>query len=115
MAVLFAAVGLVLGIGMPFVGDTVSGQFLDTYDLWFVEQLAFDSQAMLYLFLPPLLFEMTLAVNVRRLMDDVAVVMVMLWGLVSSPLIGVASFWLWLQLRRATQARAMAPDASVEM
>jgi hypothetical protein len=36
-------------------------------------------------------------------------------GLVSSPLIGVASFWLWLQLRRATQARAMAPDASVEM
>ena len=77
VAVLFAAVGLVLGIGMPFVGDTVSGQFLDTYDLWFVEQLAFASQAMLYLFLPPLLFEMTLAVNVRRLMDDVAVVMVM--------------------------------------
>jgi monovalent cation:H+ antiporter, CPA1 family len=77
VAVLFAVVGLTLGIVMSQVGNTVTGQLFDSYDIWFFEQLALDSQAMLYLFLPPLLFEMTLSVNVRRLMDDLAVVMVM--------------------------------------
>ena len=34
-------------------------------------------------------------------------------GLVSAPLVGVASFWLWLELRRATRpARRPAPGES---
>jgi hypothetical protein len=33
-------------------------------------------------------------------------------GLVSSPVIGLASLWLWLQLRRATRPRALAPEVS---
>lgn len=76
-ALLFAALGLAYGIGTMAFGVTPFGGALDSYDQWFFEQLALDSKAMLYLFLPPLLFEMTLAVNVRRLLEDATVVMVM--------------------------------------
>ena len=94
VAVLFAAVGLAVGISLTLMGETFALKFLDTYDLWFFEQLAFDSHAMLYLFLPPLLFEMTLAVNVRRLMDDLVVVMVMaiLAVLLATGVIGFALY-----------------------
>ncbi len=33
-------------------------------------------------------------------------------GLLSSPVIGLASLWLWLQLRRATRTRSVAPEMS---
>jgi hypothetical protein len=33
-------------------------------------------------------------------------------GLLSSPVIGLASLWLWLQLRRATRPRTLAPEMS---
>jgi len=39
--------------------------------------LALDSRSLLFIFLPPLLFEMALAVDVRRLVEDLAVVMLM--------------------------------------
>jgi CPA1 family monovalent cation:H+ antiporter len=95
VAVLLAAVGLVLGVGLSMTREALTGHFLDTYDLWFFEQLAFDSHAMLYLFLPPLLFEMTLAVNVRRLMDDLVVVMVMaiLAVLLTTGVIGLSLYF----------------------
>ncbi len=75
--VLFAALGLTHGLATSVVGFEAFEGALDSYDRWFVSQLALDSQSLLYCFLPPLLFEMTLSVNVRRLLDDAAVVMVM--------------------------------------
>lgn len=75
--VLFAALGLIHGLGTTVLGIQIFSGALDSYDQWFVAQLALDSEAMLHVFLPPLLFEMALAVNVRRLLEDAPVVLVM--------------------------------------
>lgn len=77
MPVVLAAVGIAYGIVTTVLGASPFGGILDSYDLWFVEQLALDSESLLYVFLPPLLFEMALAVNVRRLFDDIWTVLVM--------------------------------------
>ncbi len=77
VTVLFASLGLVYGFTTTIFSLDPLGGVLDSYDLWFVEQLALDSQSMLYLFLPPLLFDMAIVINVRRLLDDVALVVVM--------------------------------------
>jgi len=77
VAVLLAALGLTHGLATSIFGFEIFRGTLDTYDQWFVEQLALDSQALLYFFLPPLLFDMTLAVNVRRLRADSAAVLAM--------------------------------------
>lgn len=77
LPVMLAAWGLGYGILTSVIGFEVSGSALDAYDLWFVEQLALDASTLLYIFLPPLLFEMALAVNVRRLFDDISTVFVM--------------------------------------
>jgi CPA1 family monovalent cation:H+ antiporter len=77
VAVLLAALGLAHGLATSVFGFEIFQGSLDTYDQWFVEQLALDSQALLYFFLPPLLFDMTLAVNVRRLLADSAAVLAM--------------------------------------
>ncbi|MCA8929334.1 MAG: cation:proton antiporter [Alphaproteobacteria bacterium] len=93
--VLFAASGLAIGLVALERGSALFGEGLDAYDRWVFAQLMLDSQSMLYVFLPPLLFEMTLAVNVRRLLDDTAVVMVMaiLAVVTATVLIGV-SVWV---------------------
>jgi len=77
VTVLFAAVGLAHGFVLTIFHIQPFGGVLDSYDMWFVQQLALDSQSMLYLFLPPLLFDMAIVINVRRLLDDVALVIVM--------------------------------------
>ena len=56
---------------------TFTNLALDSYDAWFLDNLAINSQSLLFIFLPPLLFEMALAVDVRRLFEDLAVVMLM--------------------------------------
>lgn len=72
-----AVTGLAIG-GTAIAFDvTLTGMALDTYDAWFLDNLAINSQSLLFIFLPPLLFEMALAVDVRRLMEDLAVVMLM--------------------------------------
>jgi CPA1 family monovalent cation:H+ antiporter len=77
LPVVVSVVGLTVGcLPLIFQIDTPT-QFLDAYDAWIVDQLALDSQALLLLFLPPLLFEMALAVNVRRLLDDALIVLLM--------------------------------------
>ena len=94
VAVLFAALGLTYGLVTSVLGGEVHSGVLDSYDQWFVQQLALNSQSMLYLFLPPLLFEMMLSVNVRRLAEDTALVVVMavLAVATATALVGVA---LW--------------------
>ncbi|MBK1668977.1 hypothetical protein CKO28_13145 [Rhodovibrio sodomensis] len=77
LPVVVSVAGLTVGcLPLIFQIDTPT-RFLDAYDAWIVEQIALDSQALLLLFLPPLLFEMALAVNVRRLMDDALIVLLM--------------------------------------
>lgn len=75
--VAIAGVALVYGSAMAAFDLDITGGALDAYDLWFLESLALDSSTALYVFLPPLLFEMALAVNVRRLMDDIVLVLIM--------------------------------------
>ncbi|NJM35768.1 MAG: hypothetical protein HC850_14950 [Rhodomicrobium sp.] len=77
LPVVLASVGLtVAGISWA-TGIGVAGALLDAYNLWFIQSLALNSQSLLLIFLPPLLFEMSLGVNVRRLTDDVWTVFVM--------------------------------------
>lgn len=91
VTVIFAAIGVALGTVVTIAGEDAFGMVVDSYDRWFIEQLALDTQSLLYLFLPPLLFEMALAVNVRRLMDEIAVVMVMAILAVLTAILAVGS------------------------
>jgi monovalent cation:H+ antiporter, CPA1 family len=94
VTILLAALGLSYGIVSHITGDEASGAMLGTYDAWFVDQVALDSHSLLYLLLPPLLFEMALAVNVRRLLQDVTLVMVMAIFAVATATAAVGfSFW----------------------
>lgn len=77
LPVAIAGAGLVAGTAAAVADFNLAGSALSFYDVWFVEQVAFDSSTLLHIFLPPLLFEMALAVNVRRLLDDIGGVMVM--------------------------------------
>ncbi|MEM6942572.1 MAG: cation:proton antiporter [Pseudomonadota bacterium] len=64
------------GDGTP-VGLGFGPLRLDAYDEWFISALALDSSTILMVFLPPMLFEMALAVNVRRMLEDWATVMLL--------------------------------------
>jgi CPA1 family monovalent cation:H+ antiporter len=77
LPVIIAAAGLGAGATALVSDFTLAGMNLSALDRWFVEQVAFDSGALLFIFLPPLLFEMALSVNVRRLIDDLGGVIVM--------------------------------------
>ncbi len=77
LPVVIAGAGLVAGTAAALTDFTLAGATLAIHYLSFVEQVAFDSTSLLYIFLPPLLFEMALAVNVRRLLDDIGGVFVL--------------------------------------
>jgi CPA1 family monovalent cation:H+ antiporter len=77
LPVVIAGAGLAAGTAATLAGFTLAGTNMAYLDRWFVEQVAFDSSALLYIFLPPLLFEMALAVNVRRMLDDIGGVFVL--------------------------------------
>ena len=75
--VLLAAVGLVIGSAILALGNAPATIFLSAYDQWIVAKIGIDSKAILFIFLPVLLFEIALAVNVRRLLDDLAIIVTM--------------------------------------
>ncbi len=77
LPVAIAAIGLAYGLLTALSGIKISDRALNAYDLWFVQRMALDSDALLAVFLPPLLFEMALAVNVRRMLDDIPTVVLM--------------------------------------
>lgn len=77
LPVVIATAGLLYGTGAEALGTGVVSRVLDGYTQWFVDSLAFDGSTLLLVFLPPLLFEMALAVNVRRLLDDVGAVAIL--------------------------------------
>ncbi|MCB2053989.1 MAG: cation:proton antiporter [Geminicoccaceae bacterium] len=77
LPVLAAATGLASGLVAHGLGWSPMGAAFDSYDAWFFTSLALDPQSVIYVFLPPLLFEVTLGVDVRKLSRDAAVVVVM--------------------------------------
>ncbi|MEO1193352.1 MAG: cation:proton antiporter [Pseudomonadota bacterium] len=94
LPVAIAAIGLAYGLATEVLNVTVADRALDTYDRWFLESLALDSDGLLYIFLPPLLFEMALAVNVRRMMADTptVVLMAVFAVIAATAVIGLAVF-----------------------
>ncbi|MCB1833029.1 MAG: cation:proton antiporter, partial [Geminicoccaceae bacterium] len=77
LPILASVTGLMLGGGAIFVDLGSAGWMLDTYDLWFISELALTPDSVVVLFLPPLLLEVTLGVDVRKLRADTVVVAVM--------------------------------------
>lgn len=75
--VLASAVGLLGGLLALMVGWSPLDSALDDYDAWFFKSLALTPQSVIFIFLPPLLFEMTLAVDIRKLRQDLVIVGVM--------------------------------------
>ena len=73
-SVLLAIVGCLLGIGLHLHGwaPPVLGDLFDT-----IEHFEISSETFLMVFLPVLLFETALAMNVRRLMDDIGPILMM--------------------------------------
>ena len=69
--VLLAVVGSVLGLGAT-EGGSSSGYLIQS-----LQEMRIPPEGFLYVFLPPLLFAGGLTVDVRRLMDDVAPVLVL--------------------------------------
>lgn len=95
LPVAVAAIGLAYGLFTALAGVKISDQALNAYDYWFVQRLALDSDALLAVFLPPLLFEMALAVNVRRMMDDIPTVVLMaVFAVVAAT--GVVGLTIWV-------------------
>lgn len=77
MPILAALVG-VMGGGLAMAFDANGMNFfLDSYDLWFLNALALTPQSVVVIFLPPLLFEVTLGVDVRKLRQDTVIVAMM--------------------------------------
>jgi monovalent cation:H+ antiporter, CPA1 family len=75
--VLLAGVGLVIGSVILALGSAPTSMLLSAYDQWVVARIGIDSKAILFIFLPILLFEIALAVNVRRLLDDLSIIIIM--------------------------------------
>ncbi len=95
MPVVVAFAGLLYGVVGLASGVSFSGAALDSYDRWFVESLALDASGLLLLFLPPLLFEMAMGVDLRRIRDEAATIAIMaiIAVLVATATVG-ASVWL---------------------
>ncbi|MGB6241481.1 MAG: cation:proton antiporter [Castellaniella sp.] len=73
-SVLLAIVGFVLGVIIHVHGwaPGVVADFLDS-----LQNFEISSETFLYVFLPVLLFEAALAMNIRRLLDDISPILVM--------------------------------------
>jgi CPA1 family monovalent cation:H+ antiporter len=71
LAVLGVGLGVVIGVGQAPAGD-VANDFLAA-----LGNLKIPSDAFLYIFLPPLLFEMAIKLDVRRLMDEIVPILLM--------------------------------------
>ena len=72
-----SAFGLLSGLLVLMVGWSPLDAALDTYDAWFFTSLALSPKSVIFIFLPPLLFEMTLAIDIRKLRQDLVIVGVM--------------------------------------
>ncbi|MEM6676863.1 MAG: cation:proton antiporter [Pseudomonadota bacterium] len=83
LPVVVATGGILLGTAnvlfSPYAVEVTGAGLLplDAYDQWLLSTLALGPDTILIVFLPPLLFEMALAVNVRRMLEDWATVLIL--------------------------------------
>lgn len=75
--VLLAGVGLLIGTIILALGAIPADSILGGYDTNFADVFSLDSEVILFVFLPVLLFEIALVVNVRRMFDDLLVILLM--------------------------------------
>ncbi|MEZ5667752.1 MAG: cation:proton antiporter [Alphaproteobacteria bacterium] len=95
MPVAVASVGLVIGIAVRAGGIDPLDLSLDGGDAWAFSALSIGNREILLVFLPPLLFEMTLSLDVRRLVEYLPAVAVMAVVAVVAATLAVAGA-LWL-------------------
>lgn len=95
LPVVIAVGGLSYGTVSIVLAVDPTGLILTDYDKWLFDTLALSDQTLLLVFLPPLLFEMALHVNVRRLLEEASIVVVMA---VIAVILATATVWtlLWL-------------------
>ena len=74
--VLLAAVGIVLGVIIELAGEHPGAWILGDF-LTGIEGLGVNSDIILFVFLPTLIFGSALEIDVRRLLDDIAPIMVL--------------------------------------
>jgi CPA1 family monovalent cation:H+ antiporter len=86
LGVLLGLAGLAAGHSIPIAEELLGATV----------RLAPDGHELLYLFLPPLLFETAIGVNVRRLGDDIAIVVLLAVGAVFLTIVstGLSLFWV---------------------
>ncbi|HWA45123.1 MAG TPA: cation:proton antiporter [Hypericibacter adhaerens] len=88
LAMLGVGLGVVIEIGQPPKGD-VANDFLTA-----LGHLEIPGDAFLYIFLPPLLFEMALKLDVRRLMDEIVPILLMaVVAVIVTALVVGAALW----------------------
>ncbi|ADZ71431.1 cation:proton antiporter [Polymorphum gilvum] len=75
-SVLLAGVGTLIGLLAAFLLYTPTTDAFNELAMVFVN-LPFDSQKILYIFLPVLLFQSTLTLDVRRIFEDIGAILVM--------------------------------------
>ncbi len=94
--VVLAAAGVGIGLlihgGNSWLGTGPVGDFIKA-----LGEVELTSAAFLYIFLPVLLFETALAVDVRRLLDDLGPVLLLaiVAVLVCTAVAGLATWWAW--------------------
>lgn len=94
--VVLAAAGVGIGVlihgGGSWLGNGPIAEFIKALD-----EVELTSAAFLYIFLPVLLFETAMAVDVRRLMDDLGPVLLLaiVAVLVCTAVAGLATWWAW--------------------
>jgi monovalent cation:H+ antiporter, CPA1 family len=93
-AVLLAGVGCAIGLLTQLAGATVgAGIFGDLVGA--LDQFNLSAEALLFIFLPALLFETALNFDVQRLTDEIAPVLLLavIGVLVSTAVVGIALWW----------------------
>ncbi|MQP67651.1 cyclic nucleotide-binding domain-containing protein [Niveispirillum sp. SYP-B3756] len=94
--VVLAAAGVGIGLlihgGGSWLGGGPAGDFIKA-----LGEVELSSAAFLYIFLPVLLFETALAIDVRRLLDDMGPVLLLaiVAVLVCTAVAGLATWWAW--------------------
>lgn len=95
--VTLAALGVGIGLLVHVGGPMINGTGPITAFIRAVGDVELTSAAFLYIFLPVLLFETALGVDVRRMMDDIGPILLLaiVAVLVCTIIAGFAMWWVW--------------------
>ena len=89
--VMLASLGILLGLGANLILEYVETGFLAEF-IYSLYSLEITSEAVFFVFLPALVFESALSIDVRRLFDDISsILMLAILGLlISTAIVGFA-------------------------